>query len=83
MGANISEAWAKRRYEAHFISKLTDSDGEREETIHWVLSAHACQYISDPDKEALVQRLDHLGSMINKMIAHAGSWCLEGKERKL
>jgi four helix bundle protein len=50
MGANICEAWAKRRHEAHFISKLTDSDGEREETIHWVLSAHACQYISDSDK---------------------------------
>jgi len=75
IGANISEAWAKRRYEAHFISKLTDSDGEREETTHWVLSAHACQYISDSDKVALVQRLDHLGSMINKMIGNARSWC--------
>jgi len=26
--ANLREAWAKRRYEAHFISKLTDADGE-------------------------------------------------------
>lgn len=25
---NLREAWAKRRYEAHFISKLTDCDGE-------------------------------------------------------
>ena len=29
---NLREAWAKRRYEAHFISKLTDSDGENSET---------------------------------------------------
>ena len=64
------------------MSKLTDSDGEREETIHWVLSAHACQYISDSDKVVLVQRLGHLGSMINKMIEYAGSWGLEGKGRK-
>ena len=34
VGANISEAWGKRRYEAHFTSKLTDADGEAEETIH-------------------------------------------------
>lgn len=30
--SNLREAWAKRRYEAHFISKLTDSDGENSET---------------------------------------------------
>src|SRR5210317_719783 len=30
--ANLREAWAKRRYEAHFISKLTDCDGENGET---------------------------------------------------
>ena len=29
---NLREAWAKRQYEAHFISKLTDSDGENSET---------------------------------------------------
>ena len=29
---NLKEAWAKRRYEAHFVSKLTDCDGENEET---------------------------------------------------
>ena len=30
--ANLREAWAKRRYEAHFISKLRDADGELNET---------------------------------------------------
>jgi S23 ribosomal protein. len=29
---NLREAWAKRRYEAHFISKLTDCDRENSET---------------------------------------------------
>jgi four helix bundle protein len=82
VGANICEAWAKRRYEAHFISKLTDSDGEREETVHWVSSACACQYISDSVKRELIVRLAHLGAMINTMIACAGSWCLEEKEHQ-
>src|SRR5437870_11170072 len=35
--ANIAEAWAKRRYPAHFLSKLTDSDGELQETVHWLV----------------------------------------------
>jgi four helix bundle protein len=35
---NLREAWAKRRYEAHFISKLTDCDGENGETdSSWTL----------------------------------------------
>ncbi len=34
VGANLAEAWAKRRYEAHFVSKLTDADGENHEVEH-------------------------------------------------
>jgi len=34
--AQISEAWGKRRYEMHFISKLTDADSEQLETQHWL-----------------------------------------------
>ncbi len=37
---NIREAWAKRRYEAHFVSKLTDADGENGETDTWLDFAH-------------------------------------------
>src|SRR5437763_7830741 len=39
---NLREAWAKRRYEAHFISKLTDCDGENSETdSSWILPTSA------------------------------------------
>ena len=82
VGANICEAWAKRRYEAHFISKLTDSDGEREETIHWVLSAHACQYITDSVKTTLIERLEHLGAMLNRMIGSPETLSVNGKGRE-
>jgi four helix bundle protein len=36
VGAQIAEAWGKRRYEKHFISKLTDADAEQMESQHWV-----------------------------------------------
>jgi four helix bundle protein len=32
VGAQIAEAWAKRRYQKHFVSKLTDAVGEELET---------------------------------------------------
>ena len=34
VGAQIAEAWAKRLYPKHFVSKLTDADGEQLETQH-------------------------------------------------
>jgi four helix bundle protein len=43
---NLREAWAKRRYEAHFISKLTDSDGENSETDSSLDFARDCGYLS-------------------------------------
>jgi four helix bundle protein len=41
VGANIAESWGKRRYEAHFASKLSDADAENHEVEHWLLVAHA------------------------------------------
>ena len=40
--ANLREAWAKRRYEAHFVRKLTDADGENGETETWLDFDHDC-----------------------------------------
>src|SRR5256886_11664223 len=42
---NLREAWAKRRYEAHFLSKLTDCDGENSETDSALDCARDCGYI--------------------------------------
>ncbi len=42
---NIAEAYRKRKYPRHFISKFTDSDGENSETSTWLDFALECQYI--------------------------------------
>ena len=49
VGAQIAEAWGKRRYEKHFVSKLTDADAEQMETQHWVGEALDCGYVSAAD----------------------------------
>jgi four helix bundle protein len=68
IGANIAEAWAKRRYPAHFVSKLTDADGELQETRHWVARAQAYGYVSGSWLTSVAERCDRIGGMLGKMI---------------
>jgi four helix bundle protein len=65
---NLREAWAKRRYEAHFISKLTDCDGENSETDSSLDFARDCGYITDDQHCGLVQRCAEVGRMLGSMI---------------
>lgn len=51
--ANIVEGYRKRKYPAHFILKLTDSDAENSETEVWIDFALACGYINDEQHKNL------------------------------
>jgi four helix bundle protein len=82
VGANIREAWAKRRYPAHFVSKLSDSDGESEETIHWILSAYDCEYINSDLRDMLKKEYRHVSGMLNKMMDSPKSWCRHYMDKK-
>jgi four helix bundle protein len=75
VGAQVAEAWGKRRYERHFISKLTDADAEQLETQHWIESAFDCGYVKKEVTERLILAYEHLGSMINSMISKSSSFC--------
>src|SRR5688572_17203057 len=75
VGGQIAEAWAKRRYEKHFVSKLTDADGEQLETQHWIETALDCFYISDERAKDLLQRYSLVGKMLNSMINKASAFC--------
>ena len=66
--ANLREAWAKRRYRAHFLSKLTDADGENSETDTWLDFAKDCQYISEEQHSCFVQECKQIGAMLGSMM---------------
>ncbi len=68
VGANLAEAWGKRRYEAHFISKLTDSDAENHEVEHWLLSAHRDGYLNERELEKFLTSKREIGRMLGAMI---------------
>lgn len=82
VGANICEAWRKRAYVAHFKSKLSDSDGEAEETCHWLRTAVACGYVSQNTALELAERYSNISGKLSRMIADAESWCVRSKERR-
>jgi four helix bundle protein len=75
--ANLREAWAKRRYEAHFLSKLTDADGENSETDTWLDFAADCGYISQKEHQDLVQQGQQIGAMLGKMLAQPAGFLLK------
>jgi len=68
IGSNIAESWAKRRYAAHFLSKLTDADGEIQETYHWLDTAFACDYLSNEAHRIFTAKLESVGRMLGSMI---------------
>jgi four helix bundle protein len=75
IGANIAEAWQKRRYEAHFVSKLTDADAEQAETQHWPDTALACEYLTVKEYEQLFAKCMGIGRMLGSMIGNPGPFC--------
>jgi four helix bundle protein len=75
IGANLAEAWAKRRYPAHFLSKLTDSDGELQETFHWLDSALACGYLEQAVHAQLSDAARVIGGQLGSMISQHESFC--------
>ena len=75
VGAQIAEAWGKRRYEKHFVSKLTDADAEQLETQHWVGEALDCGYLSRGEAAPLISCLEEIGRMLNSMMEKAESFC--------
>jgi len=65
---NLREAWAKRRYDAHFVAKLTDCDGEANETDTSLDFAKDCGYISPSQHADLVRKCDSVRRMLGAML---------------
>jgi len=75
VGAQIAEAWAKRFYKRHFISKLTDSDAEVNETEHWIKIAHDCGYMDQENTLILTDACREIGRLLGGMINKADIFC--------
>lgn len=75
ISANIAEAWGKREYPAHFISKLSDSLAETHETQVWLDHSLSCNYITQDQYDSLEDLADHTGALIRKTSTKAHQFC--------
>jgi len=74
---NLREAWAKRRYAAHFLSKLTDCDGELNETDTSLDFARDCGYINMEEHRSLSELCLEVGKMLGSMIREPDPFLLD------
>ena len=77
---NLREAWSKRRYEAHFISKLTDCDGENSETDSSLDFALDCGYINIEKHKTLTLKSSEIGKMLGSMINEPYKFLINSKK---
>lgn len=75
----IAEAWGHRRYQASFVSKLTNALGETTETQSWLDDALDCGYISEAEHRNRDIAWQALGGMINNTIERADDFCRNAK----
>lgn len=74
--SNIGEAWRKRRYPAHFVSKLSDSEGEAEETRVWTDRALRCGYLSNSEATEIDAAYDGILGQLVRMIERPNQWII-------
>ncbi len=77
--ANLAEAWRKRRYEAAFISKLSDVESKAAETQVWLQFAVKCKYATREQAAALYKAYDGIIKTVVGMIVHPETWVIGKK----
>ena len=80
--ANLAEAWRKRRYEASFVSKLSDAEAEAAETQVWIEFAVRCGYMETKTGEELLISYENIIGKIISMINNFQPWLLPGAKRR-
>ncbi len=73
--AQLAEGYRKRRYPLHFVSKMTDADGENAETQVWLDHAVSCAYVSQNDIKPILLLSEEVGKLMGHMIAHPEKYC--------
>jgi four helix bundle protein len=80
--ANLAEAWRKRRYEASFLSKLSDAEAEGAETQVWLEFAVQCGYLEVEVGQELSASYDNILGKIVTLINNPQPWLLPGAKRR-
>jgi four helix bundle protein len=80
--SNIAEAWRKRRYEAAFVSKLSDAEAEAAETQTWLSFSVECGYVAREVQLDLYTRYDEILGKLVTMIRHPEEWTIRTEQKR-
>ncbi|MBE9217132.1 four helix bundle protein [Plectonema cf. radiosum LEGE 06105] len=80
--ANFAEAWRKRRYEAAFIAKLSDSEAEAAETQTWIEFAVQCKYLDVEAGRDIYRKYNSILGMLVTMINNSEKWIVNSNKNK-
>jgi four helix bundle protein len=75
--SNLAEAWRKRRYPAHFVSKLSDAEGEADETSVWLEFSLSSGYIGQMIFDQLDEKYDLILGQLTKMHSEPEKWSIK------
>jgi four helix bundle protein len=78
--SNIAEAWRKRRYQAAFISKLSDAETEACETQVWLEFAWRCKYLTESEMKKLDGAYDHIIAQLVTMVDNPRQWLIKPRQ---
>jgi four helix bundle protein len=75
LAANIAEAWSKKIWPKHFVSKLSDSLGEEYETEVWLDYCKDCGYINEKTYSELKKQYNEVRKILISLIKNPGKFC--------
>ncbi len=78
--ANIGEAWRKRRYQAAFISKLSDAETEACETQVWLEFSWRCKYLKENEMKRIDGAYDHIIAQLVTMVDNPRQWLIKPRQ---
>jgi four helix bundle protein len=78
--ANLAEAWRKRYYKPHFLSKLSDAEAEAAECQVWALLAYKYGYLDESTSKNIRARYDEILAQIVVMARDADQWVFKRKK---
>jgi four helix bundle protein len=80
VSGQIAEAWRRRKYEAAFVNKLNEAEGEAAETQTWLEYSVRCGYLPARQGRDLHRLCDRLIGKLTLMGNRPDQWCLKRKE---
>ena len=72
--STVGEAYRKRQYEKHFVSKTSDADMENTETQVWLDFSLSCKYLEREKYDELLEKSEEVGKLLNHMITYPAKY---------